>query len=131
MNTNKTTNRMALQYAIDNLPDAPTDIVEKWEKMLAALDKKQGTRKPTAKQNENAALRTVIVEYIKNYYEDGTDGFDCATLIKMIPELTEMNTQRVSAIIKPAIEAHELSKQVIKRKTYYVPYNPELVEVEG
>ena len=36
----KTTNKTALLYAIENLPNAPADVREKWEKMVEQLDKK-------------------------------------------------------------------------------------------
>ena len=37
MTTPTTTQRTALLYAIENLPDAPAEIIEKWNAMLDLL----------------------------------------------------------------------------------------------
>ena len=49
-NSEKMTNRKALDYVLENC-DLPSDVSEKLSAMLVALDKKSGgTRKPTANQ---------------------------------------------------------------------------------
>jgi hypothetical protein len=112
MTTPKTTQRTALLYAIENLPDAPAEIVEKWNSMLAALDKKNSAeRKPTAKQTENASIKVSLVEKME---PDAL--YTAADLAKMFDGLT---VQRVSALLTQLVHTGVVVKSEIKRKTFY------------
>ena len=118
--TEKMTNRKALTYAIDNC-DLPAEVREKFEAMVAALDKKNGAeRKPTAKQTENEGVRAALVEYICDNM-DG-DGFTCGDLLKVCPAVEGKSNQYVSAILRQAVLAGELSKGSVKRRTYFAPF---------
>ena len=117
--TEKMTNRKALTYAIDNC-DLPADVREKFEAMIAALDKKAtAERKPTAKQTENEAVRAAVVEFINDNAEG--DGFTCSDLIKSCPAVEGKSNQYVSAILRQAVLAGEVSKGTVKRRTYFAP----------
>lgn len=125
--TEKMTNRKALTYAIENC-DLPADVREKFKAMVAAIDKKNGAeRKPTAKQTENEGVRTALVEFINENSEG--DGFTCSDLLKVCPAVEGKSNQYVSAILRQAVTAGEISKGTVKRRTYFAPVG--VYEVEG
>ena len=112
MTTPKTTQRTALLYAIENLPDAPAEIVEKWNAMLTALDKKNSAeRKPTAKQIANDGIKAAICDWM-------TEGFNytAADIAKAHEGLT---VQRVSALLTQLVNEGAIVKTVDKRKSFY------------
>jgi hypothetical protein len=122
MATERMTNRKAINFVLDNY-DVPTEVEAKFRSMLAALDRKSSTeRKPTAKQVENAGLRAVIVDFIKAN-ADGTEngGFTVTELIKSIDEIAECSNQKVSAILRLAVEDKALVRKSVKRHTYFCP----------
>ena len=117
MTTPKTTQRTALLYAIENLPDAPAEIVEKWNAMLTALDKKNSAeRKPTAKQTENAGFKADIIAYM----EPGTQYLS-ADIVKSVPSIVAagISLQRVSAMLTQLVNEGALIKTEDKRKNFY------------
>ena len=119
MTTSKITNRKALTYCIDNY-DLPSDVAEKLTAMVAALDKKASAeRKPTAKQSENEGVRAALVEFINDNAEG--DGFTCSDLLKVCPAVEGKSNQYVSAILRQAVLAGEVSKGTVKRRTYFAP----------
>ena len=140
--TEKMTNRKALTFCIDLLnginsgdgfdfPNGvPAEVVEKLTAMIAALDKKStAERKPTAKQGENAAVRAAIVEFINENAKG--DGFTCSDLLKVCPAVEGKSNQYVSAILRQAVLAGEVSKGTVKRRTYFAPVGQYAAEVEG
>lgn len=117
MTTPKTTQRTALLYAIENLPDAPAEIVEKWNSMLTALDKKNSAeRKPTAKQVENQGFKADIVAYM----EPGTQYLSI-DIVKGVPSIVAagISVQRVSAMLTQLVNEGVLIKTEDKRKNFY------------
>lgn len=123
MTTSKMTNRSALTFVMDNY-DLPDEVHAKLTAMVAALDKKNGAeRKPTAKQTENADLRAQFVAYINDHAEG--NGVTCGTIAKEFG----LSSQKVSAILRQAVMAHEISKGTVKRVTYFAPVG--VYEAEG
>lgn len=130
-NTEKMTNRKALTFALENC-NLPAEVAEKFTAMIAALDKKNGAeRKPTAKQAENEGVRSALVEFINDNFEG--DGFTCGDLIKTCPAVEGKSNQYVSAILRQAVLAGEVSKGSVKRRTYFAPFGvyPAADEGEG
>lgn len=125
------TNKMALNYVLENCT-VPSEIADKLKAMIAALEKKNsGERKPTAKQNENAVVRAALVEYINENMSG--DGFTCADLIANCGAVANKSNQYVSAILRQAVLAGEISRGTVKRRTYFAPYGiyAEATEGEG
>ena len=119
--TNKMTNRKALSYVLENC-ELPAEVSAKVEAMIAALDKKSGAeRKPTARQTENAVIRERLVEFIDSHFEEGSDGFTVSDLLKSCPAVEGDSNQHVSAILRQAFIAGEISKGSVKRRTYFAP----------
>lgn len=132
-NTEKMTNRKALTYALENC-NLPADVAEKFTAMIAALDKKNGAeRKPTAKQTANEAVRAALVEFINDNFTEGENGFTCGDLLKTCPAVEGQSNQYVSAILRQAVLAGEVSKGSVKRRTYFAPFGvyPAADEGEG
>ena len=122
--TNKMTNKAALQYAIDNCA-LPADVAEKFEAMIASLSRKSTVRKPTAKQIENVGLREKFVDFINEHTEG--EGLTCGAIAKEFG----LSAQKVSAILRQAVLAGEISKHFAKRVTYFTPFVEGEAEVEG
>ena len=123
----KMTNRKALEFVLANCA-VPADVEEKLTSMIAALDRKNSAeRKPTAKQTANADVRAALVEFINENAEG--DGFTCADLLKECPAVEGKSNQYVSAILRQAVLAGEISKGSVKRRTYFAPVG--VYEVEG
>ena len=113
----KTTNKTALLYAIENLPDAPADVIEKWHNMVAQLDKKNAApKKLTAKQEANAVTSELIVDFLAC---NPDTGFTVSDLIKSIPELNGDTPQHVSALMRGLVLAGSVEKYTDKRKSYF------------
>jgi hypothetical protein len=111
-NTSKMTQRAALTYAIENLSDAPADVLDKLNAMLVALDKKNSAeRKPTAKQTENASIKAQILAGMEPDVQ-----YTSADVAKSYEGLT---VQRVSALLTQLVNDGALVKTVDKRKSFY------------
>ena len=130
MTPSKMTNRKALTYVLDNC-SVPADVADKLSAMIAALDKKStGERKPTAKQTANEVVRHELVDFICANFEG--DGFTVSDLVKECPIVDGKSNQYVSAILRQAVLAGEVSKGTVKRRTYFAPAEVyAAVEVEG
>lgn len=116
-NSTKTTNRSALVYALENLPDAPADIREKWQNMIAQLDKKNAApKKQTAKQEANEIVKEAIVSFLSL---NSDHGYTCSELLKEVAELGGRTPQYVSALMRALVLANIVTKYTDKRKTYF------------
>ena len=112
MTTPKTTQRTALLYAIENLPNAPAEIVEKWNAMLTAIDKKNSAeRKPTAKQTENVGIKAAIVA--------GMEPDVLYTAADVAKAHEGLTVQRVSALLTQLVNEGAIIRTEDKRKNYY------------
>ena len=131
MTNSKMTNRKALDFVIKNYKETlPADVAEKLNAMISALDKKASAeRKPTAKQTENADIRADLVAFINENAQG--DGFTVSDLLKACPAVEGKSNQYVSAILRQAILAGELSRGSVKRRTYFAPVGKYAVEVKG
>ena len=115
--TDKMTNRKALTYAIDNLTDAPAEVIAKLTKMVEQLDKKNASpKKLTAQQVKNEELKEVIVDFLA---ENENEGFTVTDLLKQIPEFEGDSNQHVSALMRQLVEAKRAEKYSEKRRTYF------------
>jgi hypothetical protein len=109
------TQRAALTYAIENLSDAPADVLDKLNAMLVALDKKNSAeRKPTAKQVANEGIKTAIAEWM----EQGV-SYDAATITKTCPACEGLSVNKVSALLTQMGKDGTLTVTEDKRKKIY------------
>ena len=115
--TNKTTYAVALTYALDNLPDAPEEIREKLVKLLEQTNKRNTQpSKPTARQNENAAISAAIVEFLA-----ANGRKTIGQLVAECPACMGMTSQRVTALVSVMTkgEGAALNREVDKRIAYF------------
>ena len=116
--TNKMTYAQAVRRAIEGT--ITPEVITKLEALEAQLQKKAGTeRKPTARQKENAELQATLVEFINENAEG--DGFTVTDLLKQCLAVEGDSNQHVSAILRKAYKAKEISKGSVKRRTYFAP----------
>ena len=118
------TKKMTYAIAIDKAlaGELTPEVIEKLEALKASLAKKSGAeRKPTAKQTENAAVRATLVDFINENFAEGSDGFTVSDLLKECPAVEGKSNQYVSALLRQAVLAGEVSKGTVKRRTYFAP----------
>lgn len=82
---------------------------------LELLDRKNSAeRKPTAKQNENSALKSAIVDEM----ESGVK-YTISEMIKALPSCADLTNQRVSAIVRQLVADGAVVRTEEKRKAYF------------
>ena len=117
MTTSKMTNRIALTYALDHLPDAPADVREKWQKMIDQLDKKNASpKKLTAQQEKNEGVKADLLDFLSDH---AGEGFTVSDLLKMVPTCEGDSNQHVSALMRALVLAGSVEKYTEKRRTYF------------
>lgn len=113
-NTDKMTNRKALQFVLDNC-DVPDDVHEKIEAMIAAIDKKSGAeRKPSARQVANEELKAAILRQM-----EVNTLYDIQTMLKTFEGFNDISSQHLSALLKQLVDEGKVVRSVDKRKTYF------------
>lgn len=87
----------ALTYAIENLTDAPADVVEKLTALKAQTEKRNAAdRKPTKTQVANIALADRVREVLRNAAEPLT----ITELMARDEALAVLSNQKVSAVVR-------------------------------
>ena len=90
---------------------------EKMEKIQASFEKKAtGERKPTATQVANEGLKGSILSYMA---EQPERLFSISELIKEVPELEGLSTQKVSPMISALVKEFKVVRIEEKRKAYF------------
>lgn len=113
----KITNKSALAYVIDTYAESlPIEIKDKLEAMIASIEKKSaGERHPSPKQIENGKLAEIISEYLRI----NGSSMTITEMIKTIPDLAELSTQRVTPILKKLAESGRVSKEMVKGRAVF------------
>lgn len=87
--------------------------------LLEKRNSKGGDRKPTAKQTENADLKTVILEFLADREDEKFTITDMWKNIPVLAENPEMSNQRISAIVRQLLLENLVVREEIKRKAYF------------
>ena len=87
--------------------------------LLEKRNSKGGDRKPTAKQTENADLKTVILEFLADRVDEKFTITDMWKNIPILAENPEMSNQRISAIVRQLVMDKLVIREEIKRKAYF------------
>ena len=90
------------------------DMVAFIDHEIELLTKKNGNRKPTKAQEENNALKEIIV----NGMESGKE-YTITDLTKSIAEISDLSNQRVSALVRQLKEENLVARNEIKGKAYF------------
>lgn len=116
-NTEKMTNKKALEFAIKAIGNDNPEVVEKLQKMVAQLDKKNAApRKKTAQQVKNEEIKAEIADFLSN--NEGT-GFTVSDMLKAIPALEGDSNQHVSALVRQLVLDKTVERYSEKRRTYF------------
>ena len=105
-----------------NSYDLKADEIDFINHEIELLEKRKsngGDKKPTAKQLENADLKTVILDFLA---DNPDDKFTITDMWKKIPVLannTEMSNQRISAIVNQLKKENLVVRVEDKRKAYF------------
>ena len=102
-----------------NLNADEIDFINHEIELLEKRNSKGGDKKPTAKQLENADLKTVILDFLA---DNPDDKFTITDMWKKIPVLannTEMSNQRISAIVNQLKKENLVVRVEDKRKAYF------------
>ena len=102
-----------------NLKADEIDFINHEIELLEKRNSKGGDKKPTAKQLENADLKTVILDFLA---DNPNDKFTITDMWKKIPVLannTEMSNQRISAIVNQLKKENLVVRVEDKRKAYF------------
>ena len=113
----KLTNKTAIEMALTFIPEEEIDLREKLEKIAEGFAKKSSAeRKPTAKEQENTAIRTEILNFLR---KNPSYGYTIADIKANVPALADATSQRVSGIMRPLILGALVSKYIEKRVTFF------------
>ena len=82
---------------------------------IELLERKNSSKKPTARQLENENFKTAILNFLIE--QDTT--FSISEMQEQIPELFELKNQRISAILKQLVDDGKVNKTYIKRTPYF------------
>lgn len=116
-NTEKMTNKKALEFAIKAIGNDNPEVVEKLQKMVTQLDKKNAApRKKTAQQVKNEEVKAEILNFLSN--NEGT-GFTVSDMLKAIPALEGDSNQHVSALVRQLVLDKTVERYSEKRRTYF------------
>lgn len=116
-NTEKMTNKKALEFAIKAIGNDNPEVVEKLQKMVAQLEKKNAApRKKTAQQVKNEEVKTEILNFLED--NEGT-GFTVSDMLKEIPVLAGDSNQHASALVRQLVQANKVERYTEKRRTYF------------
>lgn len=113
----KMTQLLAVTYAIENLPNAPADVMEKLKSIQSSLETKaNAVRKPTPKQVENAGFKQDILAWME------PDTFYSITdVTKGVPSISAagLSSARVTAMVSQLVKDGSLVREEVKGKARF------------
>lgn len=94
------------------------EFIEAEMALLAKRNAKSGTgvAKPTAKQEANAEVKALIVEFLKAHPEN---AYTIAMLQEEVPVLKGTSNQYASALLSQLVKAEAVVKEYVKRKPVF------------
>lgn len=116
MENKKMTYVQALEQAI---AVTSGEVQETLKRMQASLIKKAESRKPTQHQTMNVSHKDAILTFLR---EEAGKKFRVQELLKFVPALAldpDMNSQRVSALLRALKDAGEVVRTEEKRIAYF------------
>ncbi len=80
--------------------------------------KNSGDKKKTDVQIANDGYKALILTYLGTLSEEDV-GVTCSEIGKAIPELSEFNNQKISALLRQLVATDEVDKVTSKGKSYF------------
>lgn len=115
--TPKTTYLSAVNFAIDNLPDAPADVLDRLNALAASLSKKSENRKSAADTDEAKEARAAIYEYLLSLPED--EKRTITELTKEVPYISGWSGPKTTTRVGELIEEGKVVRITDKRRSYF------------
>lgn len=104
----------ALSYAIENLVDAPAEVIEKLSTLRMQTEKRNSAeKKPTKTQVANEAYGEMVLEVLRNSDKPLT----ITQIMDADETLGKLNNQKVSAVVRGL--GDKVVKTIEKRKSYF------------
>lgn len=104
----------ALNFAIENLTDAPAEIVDKLTALRDQTAKRNSAeRKPTKAQLANEELKAVVLEAL------GLDPMTVTEIMAQDDRLSALSNQKVSALVNALVDEGKATKITEKRKSKF------------
>ena len=114
MTNTKMTYVAALTFAIENLTDAPADVIEKLTALKEQTEKRNSAdRKPTKTQVANEHLKDVVLSVLTS------DPCTVSELMTRSAELSTLSNQKVSALVNALCKDGKALKVPDGRKTTF------------
>lgn len=114
----KMTQLLAVTYAIENLPNAPADVMEKLKSIKSSLETKaNAVRKPTSKQVENAGFKQDILAWM-----EPDTLYSITDIAKGVPSFAtcaDMSNARVTAMVSQLVKDGSLVREEVKGKARF------------
>lgn len=113
----KMTQLLAVTYAIENLPNAPADVMEKLQSIKSSLETKaNAVRKPTPKQVENAGFKQDILVWM-----EPNTLYSIPDITKGVPSISiaGLSPARVTAMVSQLAKDGSLVREEVKGKVYF------------
>lgn len=112
----KLTNVKALEMVLGlDTVKANAELTEKLEKMKAQFEKKNSTTgKLTKAQEENQAIKTVLLDFLQGL----TEPIQIKEIQK-VEGFTDFSNQKLSALLKQMVEVGEVEKVIDKKVTKF------------
>ena len=119
----KMTNRKALEFVKANYA-LPEDVAEKIDSMIASLDKKSTSKKPTKTQIANESIKDTIVAVLAE-----TGNLTTVAELCIDPRIGVTN-QKATALLRQLVEEKRVRRTEEKGKAYYAVGEPAPVTAE-
>ena len=89
------------------------DMVKFVDSRLALLDKKTGSRKPTATQVANEGYKATILEVLSD------EGMTATEVLKSHTDFEDMSNQKISSLLNALVKEGKVVKETDKNKTLF------------
>ena len=114
----KMTQLLAVTYAIENLPNAPANVMEKLKSIQSSLETKaNAVRKPTPKQVANASYKEDILAWMKP-----DTLYSITDIVKGVPSFVDVpaiTNARVTAMVSQLVKDGSLVREEVKGKARF------------
>ena len=96
MENTKITNKVAIEYVIENFgSEMPDDILEKVKSIKASFERKSANRKPTATQIANESLKARIIDVLT---ANGS-AMTVTEISKASADFTDLSNQKITSLV--------------------------------
>lgn len=121
--TTKMTRVEALDWVLENVTDAPVEVVDVLKKVRDSFTKKTKAEGPSKAAQENKKLAEVLGEFVNTHFDaDEPMAITARVIADNVPGIA--TTQKVVAVVK---YADNVRREKINGKVFYVPADVEVV----